>query len=822
MNRCKKECTEMIPEHSSNRLGFLGGPAWHYPEEEIEFSSQDESDGQLESILDDDDNESCSDDSMDNFRIAMIEKYIEMHDIQVNDQNLFDILIRNGDNILPQHSPCYTLDENCRTKCGSKLADDDEDDDNIYSTLVNPESSSNHGSPKMFEPSRNNKRNTLSSRSHRPKREVNTQSINIGVTSNDERQLHLLQEASLCIPFEYTTKLATYYIRRPYGVTTVPEIFQVLCPHVTDEMYSKRSRASSSETIQVAIVNSADNSFMLLHESAGFRYKKTDPNDFDHNKWIDVPDVGVMDVPLGFVSNESFSERNSIIEYSLDEIVKEAMLVREQYCSTVRSAAMEIERQQMLAKTKTQSPPSLAKSIVSTPHTISNYYYDGSSNNAKVVEADQDEQIKGRKLDFFQCISPTLLTKGSNETIITQPPQRSAHNQRKRKSGQNGFYRLCQRVIIVIGFYCCAIFLVANLSVANHHRPSTVVVELLPESYKTIFANNLVPNIFIKKFEQQQHYRNHTHSDNQLTKNAVVEEQESLPQLQTSGIVESSTTNDLFDTNRSAYIETLENERNSFKQELEITQGLLREHGEQNDVLFQKYSSERIKTQELETDRNNAMTLVKKLRRDTVALAADLELEQEQRHKLEVLIRELEIQVLSLKKEISQMNHETASSASEIRSDVTNLQGFIPEFENRALGEELNEEYQIQKQQQLNEKDNLRGGNAKECLDTTVKGHENRSLPEEENHDEGKGELIAADGLVLKSSMYGLQSMENVILMSARANKGPVIPKIFRYMKKHFSEEVNGTEKKLGKLRLLGKRVHALAAKKWTKRMFQK
>ena len=50
---------------------------------------------------------------------------------------------------------------------------------------------------------------------------------------------------------------------------------------------------------------------MLLHGSAGFRYKKTDPNDFDHNKWIDVPDVGVMDVPLGFVSNESFSERKS-------------------------------------------------------------------------------------------------------------------------------------------------------------------------------------------------------------------------------------------------------------------------------------------------------------------------------------------------------------------------------------------------------------------------------------------------------------------------------------------------------------------------------
>lgn len=92
------------------------------------------------------------------------------------------------------------------------------------------------------------------------------------------------------------------------------------------------------------------------------RYKRS-------GTWVDVPDVGMMDNPLGYVNNE-----NSNIEYSLDEILEEAMFVREQYCSTIMSAALEAEQQQSNGSEKTLSPPSLAKSIVSTPPRSKRYF----------------------------------------------------------------------------------------------------------------------------------------------------------------------------------------------------------------------------------------------------------------------------------------------------------------------------------------------------------------------------------------------------------------------------------------------------------------
>ena len=78
----------------SNGLGFFGGPTWHYPEEEIEFYPIDHD----VSLAEDSDIESCSCSSMDNFRIAMIENYIETHDI-LDDDNLDFLLSSNHRNI---------------------------------------------------------------------------------------------------------------------------------------------------------------------------------------------------------------------------------------------------------------------------------------------------------------------------------------------------------------------------------------------------------------------------------------------------------------------------------------------------------------------------------------------------------------------------------------------------------------------------------------------------------------------------------------------------------------------------------------------------
>ena len=72
-----------------NGLGFVGGSAWDYPEEEIEFFPADQV---VDDIMEEEDSdiESCScSTSMDSLRLQMIENYIETHDSVDVDFDLF-------------------------------------------------------------------------------------------------------------------------------------------------------------------------------------------------------------------------------------------------------------------------------------------------------------------------------------------------------------------------------------------------------------------------------------------------------------------------------------------------------------------------------------------------------------------------------------------------------------------------------------------------------------------------------------------------------------------------------------------------------------
>ncbi|VEU43224.1 unnamed protein product [Pseudo-nitzschia multistriata] len=312
-------------------------------------------------------------------------------------------------------------------------------------------------------------------------------------SSSSSSRFARFREAARCLPFEYASSLATMCVRPPYGVDA-PSIFSLLDPHTTDEDYCGRALISSPQTIQVAIAVHADNSRMLLFGNAGLRYQKQRGD----RHWTDVEDVGALDVPLGYVRGQRQTSGSSSneYEYSLDEVFEQAMLVREQYCSALLGAALEeSDQNHSLLSTppnlqRTASPPSLAISTVSaskgTPG--SEYYYDGSNRTGNggsihnnlygndYYDLNDDEGSPARKrLDFMQCLSPSVTSPSDGTGTgadggVCPAPRPTGRELKLRKRRRRKAYRFCQKVLIVFCFYCTGIFLVVNLTGVGHER----------------------------------------------------------------------------------------------------------------------------------------------------------------------------------------------------------------------------------------------------------------------------------------------------------------------------------------------------------------
>ena len=167
------------------------------------------------------------------------------------------------------------------------------------------------------------------------------------------------REAAHCVPWEYHSPLASFIVRRPYGMISAPELFDMVSPNAHPD-YSRRAHVTTLSTLEVAITIHADNSVMLLYDVAGVRYK-TNPNG-DDDDWKVVDNVDELDRPLGHVTY--IDEQANELEYSLDEILEEALLVREQYSSTMISTALGFEKrppQQVPAPAPASEPPGLSK-----------------------------------------------------------------------------------------------------------------------------------------------------------------------------------------------------------------------------------------------------------------------------------------------------------------------------------------------------------------------------------------------------------------------------------------------------------------------------
>eukprot|EP00536_Pseudo-nitzschia_multiseries_P014590 jgi/Psemu1/215240/e_gw1.732.8.1 len=123
-------------------------------------------------------------------------------------------------------------------------------------------------------------------------------------------------------------------------------------------LYAKRAHVSDQTTLEVAAVVKADNTPVLIFGGAGIRYR-TNPN----GDWIHHDNVDALDRPLGHVTYIDSAANEK--EYSLDELLEEAFLVREQYCGTVTSTALGLEGRPPIPEARTttpaQQPPELRK-----------------------------------------------------------------------------------------------------------------------------------------------------------------------------------------------------------------------------------------------------------------------------------------------------------------------------------------------------------------------------------------------------------------------------------------------------------------------------
>lgn len=229
----------------------------------------------------------------------------------------------------------------------------------------------------------------------------------------ERRLLRSFREAAKYVPFEFSSDLATYTVRRPYGIPTKPKLFQH-CERPSPEqgdtgaVYAKKAHVSDKTSMEVAAVSRADRKPFLLFGAAGIRYRtgtssgneNTNTNTSDaanndnnnENDWHHFENVDALDRPLGHVTYIDSAANEK--EYSLDEILEEAMLVREQYCGTLTSTALGLDAQALPSSNddaRTGPSSSMAMSMSETT-TSSTATLEPNPSKAKAPSKDVPEQ----------------------------------------------------------------------------------------------------------------------------------------------------------------------------------------------------------------------------------------------------------------------------------------------------------------------------------------------------------------------------------------------------------------------------------------------
>ena len=179
-----------------------------------------------------------------------------------------------------------------------------------------------------------------------PKRDLEREGTDNAISDEDleKRFIGSFREAAAYVPYEYfgsssissnigndgSNQLCTFYVRRPYGAPPQSEIFDLVSPTPHDA-YSRKAHVSDPTSIQIAVSIPYDESVLCLFGKAGVRYRITPTGNFES-----YPNIGQK--VFGSISyiDDTANEQ----EYSLDQILEEALAVRDQYCSTMMTTAL--------------------------------------------------------------------------------------------------------------------------------------------------------------------------------------------------------------------------------------------------------------------------------------------------------------------------------------------------------------------------------------------------------------------------------------------------------------------------------------------------
>jgi hypothetical protein len=117
-------------------------------------------------------------------------------------------------------------------------------------------------------------------------------------TDEDEKEIHeSVKEAVKYTPYEYTSDLATFIIRRPYGNAVERELW-FRAGYVNAKRYEKQADVNKASTLEVVAQINADRSTLALHGDSFVRHIGAE----DDADWNEFGSVDEMDKPLGNIT----------------------------------------------------------------------------------------------------------------------------------------------------------------------------------------------------------------------------------------------------------------------------------------------------------------------------------------------------------------------------------------------------------------------------------------------------------------------------------------------------------------------------------------
>lgn len=118
-----------------------------------------------------------------------------------------------------------------------------------------------------------------------------------GDDDNETENAKLYSEAAKYAPFEYSTDLASFLIRRPYGNATDKE-FWFKAGYAPSKQYEKNADVKKPSTLEIVAQIKADGSMMSLHGESFVRHIGADV-DAD---WEEFGSYDDLDKPLGSIT----------------------------------------------------------------------------------------------------------------------------------------------------------------------------------------------------------------------------------------------------------------------------------------------------------------------------------------------------------------------------------------------------------------------------------------------------------------------------------------------------------------------------------------